>query len=289
MGKRLENWLSKASSLNTKGQWLFRWQKFSHWIVSENNPLTGKPYMNCDKNEVDEVIRKDFEEMPNHLFQDKYRDILTKYISSFKDTPSNTVASYVSGVRSFFSNETTSIKLQKGKVPSPEMAMNEHRFDLEELHSMWLMADNEGKARLSVAVSLGWGVGDFLNLDKTLIEKKVNEVDEDGYVAFDYRRKKTKARIRGILNPNAVNDLKKYLPRIPTVQKSLWSTETRVGLNKWLKTLVNEAGLKENGSIRFHLIRKYVFDIVSSRCGVYEAKLLVGKRFLWQMRHIYMA
>ena len=141
-----------------------------------------------------------------------------------------------------------------------------------------MIADTEGKARLSVAVSLGWGIGDFLALEKDFIEKVLNRVDVDGFATFDTRRKKTKVRVRGILNPCAVHDIREYLPRIPREQTYLWSIRTKVGLNFWLKNLVKEAGVHENGTIRFHLIRKYVFDIVSSQCGIYEAKLLVGKQ-----------
>jgi hypothetical protein len=47
--------------------------------------------------------------------------------------------------------QLANIKLQKGKVPSAEMAENEHRFTLQELRSMWLVADTEGTARMSTA------------------------------------------------------------------------------------------------------------------------------------------
>ena len=49
------------------------------------------------------------------------------------------------------------------------------------------------------------------------------------------------------------------------------------GLYYWLKALAKEAGVKPTGTIRFHLLRKYTFDVASVNCGSYEAKLLVGK------------
>ncbi|GAJ04138.1 unnamed protein product, partial [marine sediment metagenome] len=228
MGKRLENWLSKANTDMTKTLWSSRWQRFTTWAVSATNPLTGKAYMDCATQMVDDVIRQDFESMASHLFQDKYRDMLTKYVASLSNSRSNTAAAYVSSVRSFFTNEAVSIKLQNGKVPRPEMALNEHRFTLDELHRMWMVADTEGKARLSVATSLGWGIGDFSELEKRFVENSLRNEDADGFAAFDYRRKKTRARIRGVLNPNAVADLKNYLPRIPQHQTMLWSIRSKV-------------------------------------------------------------
>ncbi len=278
LGKRLENWLSKASTYGTRAHWKSRWLKFARWVTTEENPLTGKKYMDCSVNEVDDYIRKDFEAMPNHLFQDKYRDVLTKYVTSLSHFKSNTALSIISSVRSFFTNETVSIKLQKSKLPRSEMAMGEHRFNLNEFRSMWLVANTEGKARLSVAISLGWGIGDFLSLTTKFIKDVIRNVDDDGFASFDYRRMKTKARIRGILPPTAIQDLEDYLKKFPENQEYLWTTKTKESFSYWLRSLCKEAGIDENGTIRFHLIRKYTFDMVSSQCGVYEAKLLVGKR-----------
>jgi hypothetical protein len=278
LGKRFLNWLSKASSLGTQKQWKSRWMKFAKWVVSSENPLTGKSYMACTIDEVDDLIRKDFETMPSHLFQDKYKDILTKYVASLSELKANTALGLISSVRSFFTNECASIKLPNGKIPKSEMASNEHRFNLNEFRNMWLVADTEGKARLSVAVSLGWSVGEFLSLKAKFCRDVLRNVDDDGFAAFDFRRKKTGARIRGILNPNAVKDLEAYLKRIPDDQEWLWTTKTDAGINYWFRSLCKEAGIKENGSIRFHLIRKYVFDVAVAQCGIYEAKLLTGKK-----------
>jgi len=231
--------------------------------------------MNCAIDEVDDVIRKDFESMPSHLFQDKYKEILSKYIASLSKEKRNTALARISSVRSFFSNEATEIKLHG--IPKPEMAMNEHRFALNELSKMRLVADTEGKAMLSVAVSLGWGVGNFLRLKTEFVREVIGNADEDGFASFDYRREKTNASVRGILTPNAVKDLENYLQKVPKGQEYLWKIRTKTGLNAWLRSLCKEAGIKGNGSIRFHLIRRYVFDLVTSQCGVYEAKRLVGK------------
>ena len=267
MGKRLKNWLSKASTPGTRKQWRLRWGKFVEW---------ASPFMNCTPDEVDDIIRKDFEAMPSHLFQDKYRDILTKYLASMGDKRSNTTLGRISSVRSFFTNEATSISFQKGRLPVAEMAMNEHRFNREELHQMWLVADLQGKAILSTTVSLGWSVGDIIGLQRGFVEKALSHEDSDGYVCFDYRRKKTKARVRGILNPCAVHDLKNWL-KVSESKDKLWTTTSAEGLNYWIKALVEKAGIKANGTVRFHLLRKYTFDVAVSQIGPYEAKLLVGK------------
>ena len=275
MGKRLENWLSKTGNSHTKAVWKSHWLKFAEWVTTAKNPLNGAPYMKCSVEEVDDAIRSDFENMASHFFQDRYRDILSKYLVSLGELKSNTVRARISAVRSFLSNEAASVQLQRGKIPKAEMAKNEHRFNLEELRKMWLVANTEGKARLSTAVSLGWSIGDFLNLQTDFIREIIGNADNDGFAAFDYQRKKTKARVRGILTPNAVYDLNNYLSKASG--KYLWSSRTKEGINAWFKTLYVEAGIGKNGSVRFHLVRKYTYGIVVNQCGTELAKLLVGK------------
>ncbi|MCJ7608578.1 hypothetical protein MUP00_02765, partial [Candidatus Bathyarchaeota archaeon] len=242
MGRRLENWLSKANSPKTRRLWRDRWRLFTRWYVSAMDPLTGQPYaQGISEDMIDDEIRRQYETQPSHLFEDHWRDVLSKYASHLSEEKPNTAASYIGSVRSFFSNEAAPIRLPRGKVPQNEIAMGEHRFLLPELKQMYKYADVEGKAMLSVAVSLGWSVGDFLALDKGFIETALANEDEYHYVSFDWRRHKTKARTLGILVPSAVADLREYLSRVPESQKGLWTITTAEGINQWFKGLVKES------------------------------------------------
>lgn len=280
MGKRFENWLSKTQSPSTLRNWKHRWGVFVDWAISTTNPLTEKPYMECATDAVDDVIRADYESMEKRFFEEKYKDILTKYATHLKkqDMPDNSVLGLVSGVRSFFRNECCAINLDESVVPQAEMAKNEHRFTLDELRQMWLVADREGKARLSCAVSLGWSVKEFRTLKTAFMKKVLQNLDDNDFACFDAQRGKTKARVRAILNPCAISDLRNYLKSVPDDQAFLWTARTAPGFNNWIKTLYKEAGFQQNGTIRFHLIRKYVYSITASHCGPFEAKLLIGKK-----------
>ncbi len=125
------------------------------------------------------------------------------------------------------------------------MAKNEHKFTLDEFRKMWLHADLEGKARLSTALSLGWSVKDFLILKTTFIRQQLEHLDPDGYACFDAERGKTQARVRAILNPDAIRDLRNYLSSVPTDQQWLWSVRTGQGLNWWIKHLAKQAGVND--------------------------------------------
>lgn len=269
MGRCLENWFKKASTKSTRDTWRHRWPRFAEWAA---------PELNCKVDEVDEFICRDFEALPSNQFTRKYQDVLAKFVAYLKqgENKVNTILGILGSVRSFFANEAMEIKIRRGTLPTAQMAMGEHRFTLPELGAMYHVGDLESKARLSLAVALGWSIGDFIGLETKFVKEIVERGDEDGFAVFDYVRKKTKARVRGIITPDAVQDLKAYLPKVKGDR--LWSTRTVVGFNYWMRNMAKEAGIRQNGQIRFHLLRKYVYDIVSSQVGVYEAKLLVGKR-----------
>jgi hypothetical protein len=253
---------------------------FAHWCCTEINPLTGQPYFACQPEAVDDAIYQDFKTLGTD-FLDKYRDILTKYCASLSDMKNNTVVSYMGSVKSFFSFECgVSIKLPRGTIPSPELAVGEHELTLADLQAMHAIASWEGKARISTAL-LGWGVSDFLALKVKDIKRELQKVDADGFVAFTTDRIKTRKHsvmAVGVLTPEAVEDLTKYLSTIPSSQEYLWTTRTPQGINDWLKSLVEKAGIIPTGRIRFHSFRKFMFTIAEASVDTKFAKLIIGKK-----------
>ncbi|MCJ7631428.1 hypothetical protein MUP77_03365 [Candidatus Bathyarchaeota archaeon] len=130
---------------------------------------------------MDDVIRKDFEDMPSHLFKDKYRDVLVKYVAFLANINENTTSCLIATVKAYFTSEALSIALQRGKIPRKKMVKGKHRFTLPDLKNMWLIADIERKARLSTAVSLGWSIGDFMALETAFIKRLLDYTNQDGF------------------------------------------------------------------------------------------------------------
>jgi hypothetical protein len=280
MGKRLQNWLEKTPNKQTKALNRRRWGRFATWVVTTKNPLTGKPYFSCQLEHVDDQIRSDFEDMKTALFLDKYRDILTKYCASLSHHKNNTINSYMGSIKAFFASETINITLSQGTLPSLELATGEHEFTKEELQAMREVGTWEDKARVSTAL-LGWGVGDFLNLTVKDIQHLLTLVDPDGFVTFLTDRIKTRrhsVKAVGILIPEAVADLEKYLSTIDSSQKELWTTKTPHGMNLWLRSLAHKAGIQPRGRIRFHCVRKFMFTIAEFNVDTKFAKIIIGKK-----------
>jgi hypothetical protein len=287
MGKAVEQWLTLYSSPETKKQYKWRFNRFAKWVVV-NQIL---PIKQIEK--VDDYIQKDFK---NHLnsgnlyqFRRKYKSIISKYAAYLSTSNVNTARNMINPIRSFFSNELdVRIKLRKGTVPLPDSSKNDHVLTIEELRQMYAVADIEGKAKLSTAVSLGWRVSDFLNLTVAEIKHQLSIIDSDGYCYWKTSHNKTRhqaIKVFAILNPLAVHDLKAHLEQIPPTQKYLWKIRTTAGMTRWVRRLFQKAGLKTKSRVRFHLIRKYTESTIMLKGGAHhEAKLLVGHKIhatLW--------
>lgn len=255
---------------------------FAQWACSAINPLTEKPYFSCQPDQVDDVIRQDFEdkELGTAMFIDRYRDLLEKYSNHLSPLGNNTVKTYMGTIASFFSHEAIPIKLPQGTIPSTELAVGEHTLSREDIQAMHAVADWEGKARISTAL-LGWGVGKFLKLKVDFIKEILAEKDADGFCAFITNRGKTKrfgVKAVGVLIPEAVKDLTTYLSNIPSSQTRLWTITSRQGMNVWLKALAEKAGIHLTGQLRFHLFRKFMYTIARDAVDSEFAKLIVGKK-----------
>jgi hypothetical protein len=120
---------------------------------------------------------------------------------------------------------------------------------------MWHVGNWEEKARISTALSLGWGISDFMALQVNDIKAYLHDIDEEGFCVFDSERIKTRRRsviVIGILNPDGTRDLTKYLDTIPDTRASLWTIGTPKGMNLWLRTLYAKAGFTTTRKLHFH-------------------------------------
>jgi hypothetical protein len=247
--------MSKIDNVNTRSLHSRNWRKFAKWAVTTINSLTEHNFFTCSMDEVDDAIRTDFVTMNTAMFLDKYKDMLTKYLVSISHLKNNTQNAYMTSVKSFFTSESVSIKLPKGKIPSIERARGDHELTIPELQAMWHVGNWEEKARISTALSLGWGISDFMALQVNDIKAYLHDIDEEGFCVFDSERIKTRRRsviVIGILNPDGTRDLTKYLDTIPDTRASLWTIGTPKGMNLWLRTLYAKAGFTTTRKLHFH-------------------------------------
>jgi hypothetical protein len=208
----------------------------------------------------------------------------------------NTVRAEVSSVRAFCRDNATTLILPRRKIAKAKSAMGEHEFTREELSKMFYVADVRGKAILSTAVSLGFSIEDFSELNRDYIESLVNKAinEKIDFIGFDYERGKTGVASRSHLTPESVNSLKAWFEYIdqkraehkPEPQlKSEWVWCNGDGghlddqtINDIIKDLVKKANVCVAGTIRFHLIRKFLMSSLhDAGFDSWETKRALGK------------
>jgi len=193
----------------------------------------------------------------------------------------NTVRSLVNAVRSFYTSQCESVRGLKRKVVAIQQAKGEHVFSLKDLREMFTIGKTRDKAILSVATSLGWEVSAILDMERDYFESLVKRAksQKQQFISFNWQRKKTNATQFGILNPLALEWLGKYLEATkdkPSVK--LWNGLISDSMNDIIKRLTKEANVQTTGRIRFHLIRKWLMQTLSSNgFNSFEVKLIMGK------------
>lgn len=210
-----------------------------------------------------------------------------------KGLATNTVRAEVSSIRAFCRDNAASLLLPRKKIAKAKSAKGEHEFTLVELQKMFYVGDVRGKAVLATAVSLGFSIEDFSELKRDYIESLVNKAmnEKIEFIGFDYERGKTGVESRSHLTPETVNSLKDWFEYIDAkraekgLHKSEWVWCNGNGghlneqtLNDILKDLVKKANISVTGTLRFHLIRKFLMSALhDSGFDSWETKRALGK------------
>jgi len=242
-------------------------------------------------NVTDESLVAEHEELGDKAFAKKWGNKVVEYYNyliSVKKEKVNSARARATALRSFFSSQCTTVKIKRGAISAARMATKEHEFQLWELKKMFAIGDISDKAKLATAVSLGWGVGDFLNLRWNFIEPYLAE-ELEAPVSFWIERGKTGAPIRAHLTLESIQALRAYRDVEKNSNPYVWAGAEWSGgnrnhlssdsMNDWLRSLALKAKVKPRGTIRFHLLRKFLFSaLVNSGMSEIHAKIVIGKK-----------
>jgi integrase len=265
--KPLEDWLSEYSKPKTRQQAQDFFNVYLQWQKKTPKQL---------KDEFNNVqVKSQILQFQNYLVND-YKN---KFGNALKN---NSARQYITCVRAFYSSQVEPIRGLKGKIIDVEMAKGEHTFSIEDLRAMYAVGDLKQKAIIATGVSLGWEISAILDLDRDYIEKLVLRAKSQNieFIGFDWQRAKTGSAQYGILNPMALFALEQYLAKLnkesPNQTKLFDLTE--VAINNILKKLASDANLALIGSIRYHLLRKFLMSALSDAgLNAFEIKLILGK------------
>jgi hypothetical protein len=265
----LIDWLNEYSNKRSKANATMNFNIYLAWAKKTPKQLVDE----FDQIKTKSQILQFQSYLVNDFVSEKTKDKLKP----------NTVRAVLTAVRAFYSSQKEQIRGLKGKIIDSQMAQGEHPFSIDDLRSMYSVANLRDKAILSTAVSLGWETSAFLGLDKIFIEKLVLRAKSQNvdFIAFDWQRHKSGAPQFGILNPMALFSLENYLAKLTKEnpdQKRLFDL-SEPSTNDVIRKLAKDSNLTLIGTIHFHLLRKFLMNALNDAgLNSFETKFIVGKK-----------
>ena len=283
-GEYVTDWLNQYSKANTKRNYEKNFKIFLDWIDMTDRDLV-KAYKE-DREEFADTYGKKVLEFFNYLVNDYQRLKKGKngqYIPTGEIGLSvNSARQMANTIRAFFTVICTPVKMRRRSLPKAQEKIGSHEFIPEELQSMFNVGNLEDKARLTTALSLGYGVKMFSNVKWENIEGLLSDKLE-APVSFINIREKSGSEVYSHLSGDAIECLREKRKLEPENEYVFTSNHgskplTQQALNQWLKVLCKKANIIPRGDIHFHLMRKYLFNsLINSGLSEVNAKLMTGK------------
>lgn len=257
---------------------------FKNWLEE----YTRKPNVANHYRKIFNIFLEWIGKTPKQLVQEfdqkETRNIILRFQSHLasKGFKNNSIAAYLTAVRSFYTSQCEPVRGLKRKVVQVEEATDEHIFSTEDLRKMWHVGDLRNKALLAVGMSLGWEVGQILDMDKDVFERQVLRArsEKQDFIAFNWVRPKEQKPQYGILSPCAIDSLERYLEkRKDNPDSRLWfDLTTEDAINDVLRALVRDAGIVTTGKVRWHLLRKWLMSqLDAAGLTEFQNKICQGK------------
>jgi hypothetical protein len=144
---------------------------------------------------------------------------------------------------------------------------------------MFFFANTFDKALLATGVSIGYSPQDFLGLKRSKTEQLVKYAEANSleFVYFDTYRGKTEQFTRSFLIPEAIRCLKVYLETTEANNEDKLFDLSQDALNDHLKLMVKAANVVTRGTVKWNLLRKFLFSSAMRGTNLLSAKLLTGK------------
>ena len=270
----IEQFLKEYSKETTKVVYKLHIEQFFEWVKKSPSQLIQEYKNATDKNKWKKESGRLLVKYNNYLFEHGGKN--------GKPLKANSVRAKINSVRAFYTSMMDTVKIPKGRIAQVEMAIGEHEFKHEQLQKMFRVGDIREKAILSLGVCLGFGASAFSQLKREMLEKIMSQTEyEETPIGFWYTRTKTSQPIRCHLTTEAINALNDYWSSLK--EQSEWAFPSNGGhitsqqLNYALKTLTEKANITVSGSIRWHLLRKFLFSALTNVMDEMNAKLCIGK------------
>jgi hypothetical protein len=196
----------------------------------------------------------------------------------------NSAKLWVTAARSFFANHRLPLQFrrsEKAHLSEGRAQHEDYRFSLADLQKMCAVGDLTEQYVVTMGKSVGLRAGDFLRLQRGDIEPYLNR--EVPISIGEIATQKEDVKAFPFIDSDAAPVLKLVLERM--TREGLTKPDDRIlnyererQLSRIVQRLVKKAGIVTgNKQVRFHCMRKFLIDHLSSFMSESKWKQIVGK------------
>jgi len=264
--KATHEWLNsfKASS---------RYTYQSHWkYFIEFTGMTGDQILADRKGDKDYRWEKKVIEFKQWMIEEKKK---AEY----------TATSATGAIRSFFAFHRMELQFRRTesvRLTEAKRKYEDYRFSTEDLKKMAEFSDLEEEYVVVVGKSFGLRAGDFLALTRGDLEPYINRPVPISI--GEYSTQKESVPAYPFIDSDAQPVIKRMLEKMnregrTSPNERMLTHKNAIQLTYVLKRVAERAGIKHgNKVVRFHCLRKFLTDRLSSHMSTEKWKQIVGKK-----------
>jgi integrase len=264
--KAAESWLNSQKKA-TFHAYKVHWRRFTEFVHA-----TGDEILESRRNDKNFHWEAKVVEFKSWLLEEQ-------------QLSSNTATATTQAIRGFFAFHRMPLIFQRRetrKIGERVRKTEDYRFSLGDLHKMDEVADLQERYVLRVGKSFGLRAGDFLRLTRGDVEPYIQ--NEPPISIGSYKTQKEGVVAYPFIDSDAQPTIKLMLENMTReggTQQSVRMLDFKreLQLSRVLRRLVLKAGLNTGGKqVRFHCMRKFLCDHLSSFMSESKWKQIVGKK-----------
>jgi integrase len=262
------DYIKEAKSITTYKSYRVSLKRFVEWYGKDLDTILEERFE--DLQSTDQTRRKRF----NREIEKFHRHLKSTGLSQ------NTAVTYVEGVKQLFRYFDMDIKNLPIEVTRKIRTIKDYVPTVAQYRDMFNCGNILDRTIISMALDLGWRIGDFVKIRKDLLPN----LNREAPIPFDLITEKEEVISKSFLSAQTVNLLKSYLRTLPKdnpylfpVNGSYYDPES---VGKRLKVLARRAKIKipKGKRLRFHCFRKrFLSECANLKIDINTAKILVGK------------
>jgi len=207
------------------------------------------------------------------------------WMISQKGQSENTAKAAAMAVRGFFAFFRVPLQFRRSesaKLTESTRKTEDYLFNKEDLKKMFDVADLTEKYVLTAGKSFGLRAGDFIRLTRGNLEPYLNRETPIGI--GEYVTQKERVKAYPFIDSDALPVIKLMIEKMDRQGRTnssdrLLTFKDEIQLSRVLKRLVEKAGINAGDKqVRFHSLRKFLIDRISSVMSESKWKQIIGKK-----------